>query len=46
MIDFLHRAGRSGRAGEKGKVVVFGKMSGRGSALAKEVRTKVRALRA
>jgi ATP-dependent RNA helicase MRH4 len=46
MIDFLHRAGRSGRAGEKGKVVVFGKMSGRGSALAKEVRTKVRALKA
>ncbi|OSX68133.1 hypothetical protein POSPLADRAFT_1080969, partial [Postia placenta MAD-698-R-SB12] len=25
MADFLHRAGRSGRAGEKGKVVVFGK---------------------
>jgi ATP-dependent RNA helicase MRH4, mitochondrial len=46
MIDFLHRAGRSGRAGEKGKVVIFGKMSGRGSALAKDVRTKVRALRA
>jgi len=30
MIDFLHRAGRSGRAGESGKVVVFGKMKGRG----------------
>ena len=44
MIDFLHRAGRSGRAGENGKVVVFGKMTGRGSALAKEIRTKVRAL--
>lgn len=41
MIDFLHRAGRSGRAGEKGKVVVFGKMKGRGSASAKDVRRKV-----
>jgi len=46
MIDFLHRAGRSGRAGEKGKVVVFGKMTGRGSAMTKDVRKKVRALRA
>ena len=46
MIDFLHRAGRSGRAGENGKVVVFGKMTGRGSALAKNIRTKVNALRA
>ncbi|KAJ7593588.1 hypothetical protein C8J56DRAFT_1120269 [Mycena floridula] len=24
LVDFLHRAGRVGRAGEKGKVVVFG----------------------
>ena len=24
MIDFLHRAGRSGRAGQSGKVVMFG----------------------
>lgn len=46
MIDFLHRAGRSGRAGHKGKVVVFSKMEGRGSGLAKDVRKKVRALKA
>lgn len=46
MIDFLHRAGRSGRAGQKGKVVVFSKMEGRGSGLAKDVRKKVRALKA
>ncbi|KAM6495256.1 P-loop containing nucleoside triphosphate hydrolase protein [Amanita muscaria] len=44
MIDFLHRAGRSGRAGEKGKVVIFGKMKGRGSAQAKEARKRVGAL--
>ncbi|KAF8797685.1 P-loop containing nucleoside triphosphate hydrolase protein [Phlegmacium glaucopus] len=44
MIDFLHRAGRSGRAGEKGKVVVFGKMTGRGSSKAKDVRKRVGAL--
>ncbi|KAF8812684.1 hypothetical protein BYT27DRAFT_7251603 [Phlegmacium glaucopus] len=44
MIDFLHRAGRSGRAGENGKVVVFGKMSGRGSGKAKDVRKRVGAL--
>ncbi len=36
MVDFLHRAGRSGRAGESGKVVVFGKMKGRGSERWKE----------
>jgi ATP-dependent RNA helicase MRH4 len=41
MIDFLHRAGRSGRAGERGKVVVFGKMKGRGSDKAKDVRRRV-----
>lgn len=44
MIDFLHRAGRSGRAGEKGKVVVFGKTKGRGSSRAKVVRKKVGSL--
>ncbi|KAK2462655.1 hypothetical protein APHAL10511_005388 [Amanita phalloides] len=46
MIDFLHRAGRSGRAGQKGKVVVFGKMKGRGSAQAKETRKRIGALAA
>lgn len=44
MIDFLHRAGRSGRAGHRGKVVVFGKMSGRGSSRAKDARKRVGAL--
>ena len=44
MIDFLHRAGRSGRAGEKGKVVIFGKGKGRGAAKDREVRSRVKAL--
>ena len=44
MIDFLHRAGRSGRAGHRGKVVVFGKMTGRGSSKAKDMRKRVGAL--
>ncbi|KAH9931295.1 P-loop containing nucleoside triphosphate hydrolase protein [Fomitopsis serialis] len=46
MIDFLHRAGRSGRAGEQGKVIVFGKTKGRGSARTKDMRKKVGALAA
>lgn len=41
MIDFLHRAGRSGRAGQRGKVVMFGKMTGRGSSKAKDARKRV-----
>ncbi|KAK7688296.1 hypothetical protein QCA50_008667 [Cerrena zonata] len=44
MIDFLHRAGRSGRAGEKGKVVIFGKGKGRGAAKDRDVRSRVKAL--
>ncbi|KAH9947382.1 P-loop containing nucleoside triphosphate hydrolase protein [Amylocystis lapponica] len=46
MVDFLHRAGRSGRAGERGKVVVFGKTKGRGSLKMKDMRKKVGALAA
>jgi ATP-dependent RNA helicase MRH4, mitochondrial len=41
LIDFLHRAGRSARAGARGRVVVFGKYEGRGSERAKEVRRRV-----
>jgi len=31
MVDFIHRAGRTGRAEEQGKVVIFSKSKGRGS---------------
>lgn len=44
MVDFLHRAGRSGRAGEKGKVVVFGKAKGRGAGKDKDMKSRVKAL--
>jgi ATP-dependent RNA helicase MRH4 len=45
MVDFLHRAGRSARGGQVGKVVVFGKLKGRGSASAMEMKKKVGALK-
>ncbi|KAF9269764.1 P-loop containing nucleoside triphosphate hydrolase protein [Marasmius fiardii PR-910] len=43
VLDFLHRAGRSGRAGHKGRVVVFGKFpeSGRGAGRGREVKKRV-----
>jgi ATP-dependent RNA helicase MRH4 len=44
MMDFLHRAGRSGRAGQKGKVVIFTKLKGRGSARGKEMKERLRKL--
>ena len=45
MVDFLHRAGRSARAGQAGKVVIFGKLKGRGSARATAMKQKVGALK-
>jgi ATP-dependent RNA helicase MRH4, mitochondrial len=43
--DFLHRAGRTARAGSRGKVVVFGKGSGRGAGKLREMRQRLAALR-
>ncbi|KLO16265.1 P-loop containing nucleoside triphosphate hydrolase protein [Schizopora paradoxa] len=45
MLDFLHRAGRSGRAGASGAVVVFEKLKGRGSLKGKSLRQRVDALK-
>ncbi|KAG1814217.1 hypothetical protein EV424DRAFT_1630734 [Suillus variegatus] len=42
MIDFLHRAGCAGRAGQVGKVAVFGRAKGSGSGRTEEVKEKVK----
>ncbi|KAI0259302.1 P-loop containing nucleoside triphosphate hydrolase protein, partial [Gloeopeniophorella convolvens] len=44
--DFLHRAGRTARAGAEGRVVVFGRGVGRGSARVREMRRRLAALKA
>ncbi|KAI0245623.1 P-loop containing nucleoside triphosphate hydrolase protein [Lactifluus subvellereus] len=43
--DFLHRAGRTARAGASGKVVVFGKGAGRGAGKVREMRQRLATLR-
>ena len=44
--DFLHRAGRTARAGSSGKVVVFGKSAGRGAGKLREMRQRLASLKA
>ena len=43
--DFLHRAGRTARAGGSGRVVVFGRGSGRGAGKVREMRQRIFALK-
>ncbi len=45
MIDFLHRAGRTARAGGRGTVVVFGKAEGRGSLRDVQAKGEIKKLR-
>jgi ATP-dependent RNA helicase MRH4 len=45
MADFLHRAGRTARAGGRGKVVVFGKGDGRGAGKLRKMRRNLAALK-
>ncbi|EJU04602.1 P-loop containing nucleoside triphosphate hydrolase protein [Dacryopinax primogenitus] len=47
MVDFVHRAGRTGRAGAEGKVILFGKGGKRSeSSYLQELRTRAKTLRA
>ena len=43
--DFLHRAGRTARAGGSGRVVVFGRGGGRGAGKVREMRQRIYALK-
>jgi ATP-dependent RNA helicase MRH4, mitochondrial len=43
--DFLHRAGRTARAGSSGRVIVFGKGAGRGAEKLREMRQRLAALK-